>query len=155
MRRNNSNNNRGQNNRRRGSGGGRSSNGGGNLAQQKRTALQKKENYLNQARDALSKGDRVEAEYYFQHVEHWSRTVGEILEKMPSRERDDEMQDHDDKASFDDDAGNKVGDDLDEGETMSESKPRRTARRAKPKDEVEEIPLPTSVLPETKAATAN
>lgn len=53
------------------------------LARQKKHALMQKEKYLAMARDAGSNGDRVEAEYYYQHVEHYSRVVGEIIEQEP------------------------------------------------------------------------
>lgn len=36
-----------------------------------------KEKYLNQARDAQSSGDRVMAEYYYQHAEHCFRMMAE------------------------------------------------------------------------------
>lgn len=36
-----------------------------------------REKYLQQARDALSQGDRVLAEYYFQHAEHCYRMLVE------------------------------------------------------------------------------
>ncbi len=80
---------RNNNNRNRNGGGG----GGGkfrgpsidsqSLARQKKHALMQKEKYLAMARDAGSNGDRVEAEYYYQHVEHYSRVVGDIIEQEP------------------------------------------------------------------------
>ena len=76
-------NNRSRSNKYRSGGGGNDSQ---SLAKQKKHALTQKEKYLNMARDALSNGDRVEAEYYYQHVEHYSRVVGEIMAKEPQPE---------------------------------------------------------------------
>lgn len=40
-----------------------------------------REKYLNQARDALSSGDRVLAENYFQHADHYYRMMAEENER--------------------------------------------------------------------------
>lgn len=45
-------------------------------------AQQAREKYLALARDALSAGDRVEAENYFQHADHYSRIINEFQEMM-------------------------------------------------------------------------
>ncbi len=90
-------------NRGSGSGGGRhqrsnkyrGQNGGGennSLARQKKHALTQKERFLGLARDALTNGDRVEAEYYYQHVEHYSRVVGDIMVKEQPRTQAEEEQ---------------------------------------------------------------
>lgn len=90
-------------NRGGGSGGGRhqrsnkyrSQSGSGensSLARQKKHALTQKEKFLGLARDALTNGDRVEAEYYYQHVEHYSRVVGDIMAKEQPRAPVEEEQ---------------------------------------------------------------
>ncbi len=67
----------GQNNRPRHSNGGGSNNNnyGGNRPRKNYPQLREK--YMNQARDALSAGDRVMAEYYFQHADHCYRMMME------------------------------------------------------------------------------
>lgn len=42
-----------------------------------RNASAAREKYLNQAREALASGDRILAEYYFQHAEHYYRVMAE------------------------------------------------------------------------------
>lgn len=65
-----------------GGGGGHGGNRGGgdgqNLARQKHHAMQMREKFSNMARDAQSNGDRVDVEYYLQHVEHYTRVLAEI-----------------------------------------------------------------------------
>lgn len=85
---------RNNNNQRRHSGGGHSggqrrynnqgggnrggSNDGQNLTRQKHHATQMREKYMNHARDAQNNGDRVDVEYYLQHVEHYNRVLNDI-----------------------------------------------------------------------------
>lgn len=62
------------------SGGQRRSNGGGggyNANRPRKNYPQLREKYINQAKDALSGGDRVMAEYYFQHADHCYRMMME------------------------------------------------------------------------------
>jgi len=49
-----------------------------NTARQRRTAMAQREKYMNMARDALAGGDRVQAEYYFQHAEHYYRVIAAL-----------------------------------------------------------------------------
>ena len=82
------NNNRGGNNKHRGGGGrryqnhGGNRNGGGNdgqnLSRQKHHATQMREKFANMARDAQNNGDRVDIEYYLQHVDHYTRVLNDI-----------------------------------------------------------------------------
>jgi len=55
----------------------RHNNGGSNHNRPRKNYPQLREKYLNQARDALSAGDRVMAEYYFQHADHCYRMMAE------------------------------------------------------------------------------
>jgi hypothetical protein len=82
------NNNGGQQGRNNG-GGRRYNNGGGhrsgggandgqNLQRQKQHATQSREKFMNMARDAQNNGDRVDVEYYLQHVEHYGRVLADI-----------------------------------------------------------------------------
>ena len=85
------NNNRGGNRNNNNRGGGRryNNNGGGNrggqnegqnLQRQKHHATQQREKYSNMARDAQNNGDRVDVEYYLQHVDHYTRVLTGIAE---------------------------------------------------------------------------
>jgi len=67
-------------------GGGQShsnNNGGGNRPRKNYGAMREK--YLTQARDALSSGDRVLAENYFQHADHCFRMIAEENANRPQR----------------------------------------------------------------------
>src|ERR1700733_11197751 len=46
-----------------------------NVARTRRNATQNREKYQMMARDALSSGDRVLAEYYLQHAFHYHRVI--------------------------------------------------------------------------------
>ena len=94
MRKNNNNRNnnmkhRGNNNgggaRRYQSGGGGGNGGGsrgghdsGNIARQKHHATQQLGKYGDMARNAQINGDRVDVEYYLQHVDHYTRVLAEV-----------------------------------------------------------------------------
>jgi hypothetical protein len=87
MRKNNNNNNnknmkhRGGGHRRYNNNGGsnnRGPNDGQNLSRQKHHATQMREKYFNLARDAQSNGERVDMEYYLQHVDHYVRVLADI-----------------------------------------------------------------------------
>lgn len=63
------------------SGGGNNRGGGNdhqNIARQKHHATQMREKYMNHARDAQINGDRVDVEYYLQHVDHYNRVLTDI-----------------------------------------------------------------------------
>ena len=69
------NNNYGHQKRRHGGGGHGHNNGGGNRPRKNYPALREK--YMAQARDALAGGDRVMAEYFYQHADHCYRMMME------------------------------------------------------------------------------
>jgi hypothetical protein len=63
------------------------------------TALHVAEKYVQLARDAQSSGDRVAAEHYLQHAEHYYRIVAAAQAQMPQPQpvyRSDEEGDEDD-----------------------------------------------------------
>jgi hypothetical protein len=95
-----------QNKRGRGRSGNNNSNGGGNRKGQnplsrtydssgpdvkiRGTAQHVAEKYMNLARDAQSSGDRVMAENYLQHAEHYNRIIMTAQAQMQERlQRDD------------------------------------------------------------------
>lgn len=49
-----------------------------NLARQKHHASQMRDKFQTLARDAQMSGERVEAEYYLQHVDHYMRVLADI-----------------------------------------------------------------------------
>lgn len=60
------------------SGGGNRQNEGQNLQRQKHHATQMREKYNNLAREAQINSDRVDVEYYLQHVDHYNRILTDI-----------------------------------------------------------------------------
>lgn len=82
------NNNRGGGNKHRGGGRRYNNNGGGgnrggqndgqNLQRQKHHATQQLGKYNDMARNAQINGDRVDVEYYLQHVDHYTRVLADI-----------------------------------------------------------------------------
>jgi hypothetical protein len=75
------------------------------------TAQHVAEKYMNLARDAQSSGDRVMAENYLQHAEHYNRIImtaqAQMQERMQrddnsSQARESQDQDDDDRDSDDD-----------------------------------------------------
>lgn len=59
-------------------GGNRNHNDGQNIARQKHHATQQLGKYSDLARNAQINGDRVDVEYYLQHVEHYTRVLADI-----------------------------------------------------------------------------
>ncbi|MDX2074416.1 MAG: DUF4167 domain-containing protein [Alphaproteobacteria bacterium] len=86
-----------QNNNNGGGGQRRNNNGGGgnfNNNRSRKNYPQLREKYLNQAKDALSGGDRVMAEYYFQHADHCYRMMVEDGYRPQSQHNQDNSQDN-------------------------------------------------------------
>jgi hypothetical protein len=84
---------RNNNNNKHRHGGGRNNhqNRGGQGGQQNRPRINinqvtnLRDKFLNQARDALHNGDRVQSEYYLQHADHYQRLINEYNEEQESR----------------------------------------------------------------------
>ena len=55
------------------------------------------EKYSNLAREALSAGDKILSENYFQHADHFKRIINENLNFKKSRDLDDQKSDIDNK----------------------------------------------------------
>lgn len=60
-------------------------NRGGGDANARKNASASRDKYLAMARDALSSGDRVLAEYYYQHAEHYVRIISALPPEEPQR----------------------------------------------------------------------
>jgi Domain of unknown function (DUF4167) len=101
-------NNNNSNNRGGQSGGGyrSNSNGGGmNDSRARGNAQQLLEKYKNMARDAATSGDRVLAEYYMQHADHYFRIVSEFrarFEENRPRDQRGEGDQNDDQGGHSD-----------------------------------------------------
>lgn len=74
-------NNYGHQKRRNSHSGGGHNNSGGNRPRKNYTAMREK--YMSQARDALASGDRVMAEYFYQHADHCFRMMMEEGHRQP------------------------------------------------------------------------
>lgn len=139
-----------------GGGGGR--NDGQNLARQKHHATQMREKYFNLARDAQSNGDRVDVEYYLQHVDHYVRVLADIAAVEAERfaERQAQQQagqpsDGGDDNNADDANDGGANDGAEEPQVDLRNQPRMTrpARQQQPQaTAAKEIPLPGSILTE-------
>lgn len=107
-------------NRNRGRGGGRNGQPGGggggfrpdnrNNDRQRGNASQLLEKYKNLARDAGSAGDRVLAEYYMQHAEHYFRVLAEFRQRY--EEQQSHQQRHDQSNGDDRESDRRSNDDL-------------------------------------------
>lgn len=145
-----------------GGGGGRGGNEQQNLARQKHHALQMREKYTNMARDAQVNGDRVDVEYYLQHVDHYTRVLSDIgaieAERYAQQREQQVMQDG--TGGNPETDGNTEGGGDEEGLNTPGNQPRMTRPQPQPRAPGEpqqqasasspgggnEIPLPGSVL---------
>lgn len=134
------------------------------LARQKKHAMTQKDKYLTLARDAQANGDRVNAEYYYQHVEHYSRTIAEIEEKeAPAQREMDELAEG--GADGEGEAEAAGGDDAGQPHRQHHQRPRHQGQRerhehrheprdgasapraaAEPAEDAGEIPLPSGLF---------
>ena len=71
------------------------------------SAQQVAEKYMTLARDAHSSGDRVMAENYLQHAEHYNRIIAAAQAQMPVQQAQgrDESDDDDDRDDYDTTSG--------------------------------------------------
>jgi len=85
-------------------------NGGGNRmdVRQRGNATQLLEKYKMLARDATQNGDRVAAEYYMQHADHYYRVLNDYRERQPDQ-RPQRRDDDDDNGDYASDAGQNYG----------------------------------------------
>jgi len=89
------------------------------------TAQHVAEKYMNLARDAQSSGDRVMAENYLQHAEHYNRIILTAQAQMQERfQRDDQASQARDSQDQDDDDRDTDGDVQEQRSDRSEQKSR-------------------------------
>ncbi len=81
------------------------------------TAQHIAEKYATLARDAQSSGDRVVAENYLQHAEHYNRIIASAQAQMQERFQRDDRSDYNDRNDYQDRDGNERDDDMDQGDT--------------------------------------
>ena len=98
--------------------------------------------YMQLARDASSSGDRVMAENYYQHAEHYLRIM---QANQPKRdERDDQSNSGDDSDASDDSSDNSAegnGGNNDASQSDEAPRPRRQRGRRRRDDQGSEDPL--------------
>jgi hypothetical protein len=80
------------------------------------TAQHIAEKYATLARDAQSSGDRVIAENYLQHAEHYNRIIAAAQAQMQERFQRDDRNDYGDRSDYQDRDGNERDDDLDQND---------------------------------------
>ena len=80
------------------------------------TAQHIAEKYATLARDAQSSGDRVVAENYLQHAEHYNRIIAAAQAQMQERFQRDDRSDYNDRNDYQDRDGNERDDDLDQND---------------------------------------
>jgi hypothetical protein len=113
------------------------------------SAQQIAEKYATLARDAMSAGDRVVAENYLQHAEHYNRIIAAAQAQMPIQ------QVRDLRDEFDED-GDDDRDDMDAGTNSNNSNeiPAPMANGSGPQPVIEGTPAEVALNPEA-APTAN
>jgi hypothetical protein len=115
------------------------------------SAQQIAEKYATLARDAMSAGDRVVAENYLQHAEHYNRIIAAAQAQMPIQ------QIRDGRDEFDDD-GDDDRDDMDNngnGNVANNEAPPPVANGSGPQPVIEGTPAEVALNPETVPAGNN
>ncbi len=103
------------------------------------TAHQVAEKYLTLAKDATSAGDRIVAENYYQHAEHYIRIINEYNGSFDASKMPGGKPDHVEE---------------DEGNQKQNAKPSSKQSKAKSK-ESDDLGLPPSVTAEKSEAKEN
>lgn len=96
-----------------------------------RKAQEAKEKYLNMAKDAVAYGDRVTAEYYYQHADHYHRVMRAIEEEIAEFEQSrQQRQPSGEEGAPVEDSGQEMGGDaaLDPGAAAPEGENPESAR---------------------------
>ncbi|MGB1540036.1 MAG: DUF4167 domain-containing protein [Rickettsiales bacterium] len=68
--------------------------GDGNNGQKIKSVTANRDKYQNLSRDALASGDRVEAEFYAQHVDHYNRVLMSLQEDDSRNNARDQQQEN-------------------------------------------------------------
>jgi hypothetical protein len=147
---NNNSNNNGNNNNRKGSNPlTRTYDSSGPDVKIRGTAQHIAEKYAQLARDAQSSGDRVVAENYLQHAEHYNRIIASAQAQMQERFQREERQDFNDR---DDDSD---GDDSQQTEVVAEKRASEPSFDGSgPQPVIEGTPAEVSLGEETPVETS-
>lgn len=97
------------------------------------SAQQIAEKYSNLARDSHSAGDRVMAENYLQHAEHYNRIIAAAQAQAP-------VQQARDSRDFDDESDDER-DDMEQQPSAAEQQPQRTNAGSGPQPVIEGVPV--------------
>lgn len=103
------------------------------------TAAQVYDKYLALARDAYSSGDRVAAENYYQHAEHYFRLNGIFLERQRQQQAQNPQQNPQGQQQGQGQGGNRFnGSPYEEGDYEEEEATVETTGGARAEEEAEE-----------------
>lgn len=99
-------------------------------------ASQNYERYMNQAKDALSSGDRVQAEFFYQHADHFLRILNEYKEQQRAQQPQ-HQEAQAEKETAESESEVQVGDVISEAEPVK-APPRRQNRKPRVKADAKE-----------------
>jgi hypothetical protein len=100
------------------------------------TAQHIAEKYMALARDATSSGDRVMAENYLQHAEHYNRIIAAAQAMFQERFQRDDRMDAGDRDEDDGDNGNVGGSDVDgDSDLQPQLQPQQHQQRHQPQNQ--------------------
>lgn len=99
-------------------------------------ASQNYERYMNQAKDALSSGDRVQAEFFYQHADHFLRILNEYKEQQRAQQPQ-HQEAQAEKETAESESEVQVGDVISEAESVK-APPRRQNRKPRVKADAKE-----------------
>ncbi|MCC7259404.1 MAG: DUF4167 domain-containing protein [Alphaproteobacteria bacterium] len=133
----------GMNRRPRHGGGGHYRSGGGEVNVKQLT--QAREKYVTLAREALSANEKIDAEYYYQHVEHYSRMLKELGEQV-GEQRQEQRSD----APVDDGQGNRASGAENPAPEQSQQPYRRHAPQRTQEAAEESVPAPVAAAENTE-----
>ncbi len=112
---------------------------------QVQAAKNNREKYINQARDAMSSGDRVKAEYYYQHADHYQRILNLADEQQAAQRQEQghhrshaEDDNHNDGGDYGSDHQNFEGERSESPDIMSHDQgdaPQQSHHREQPRQQ--------------------
>jgi len=110
------------------------------------TAQHIAEKYAQLARDAQSSGDRVIAENYLQHAEHYNRIIASAQAQMQERFQRDDRGDYNDRDGADRDGDDMDSNDNDGDDVVIVQPPQSRQHQPRPQPESQPTPAPAPVV---------
>jgi len=110
------------------------------------TAQHIAEKYAQLARDAQSSGDRVIAENYLQHAEHYNRIIASAQAQMQERFQRDDRGDYNDRDGADRDGDDMDNNDNDGDDVVIVQPPQSRQHQSRPQPEPQPTPAPAPVV---------